>query len=456
MAGKKKRPRITAQDLVSLKPGQWKSDPADRGNGAFQARGMAGGGVAFYYRFTDSQGQRQRIPLGTFDDTGRKGKKLVDARTEATELSLRYRKGERDLRDALDAEDAAKREAREAAAAARAARAAESERTLGRLLEAYADHLEKAGKISAGKVRSAIKRHVCEAFPELWKKRAAEVTPDDCLTIVDRPVAAGKAREAAKLRSYLRAAYAAAINARTRPGALPALRAFGLQVNPLRDVGCIEGAAKARNRALSVAELRAFWRRTVDLPAGAGHALRFYLLTGGQRVQQLARATVADIDVDAKALKLLDPKGRRSTPRTHWVPLLPDAQDCIDAMRKFNLGPYVWTLTHGETPMNESSMRDHVAAVCAAMIKEKECSERFTPADLRRTIETRLAALGVGFEVRAHLQSHGLGGIQARHYDRHDYLPEKRAALEKLRELLTGKAATVTDIKAGKRKVARK
>ena len=39
-------------------------------------------------------------------------------------------------------------------------------------------------------------------------------------------------------------------------------------------------------------------------------------------------------------------------------------------------------------------------------------------------------------EVRAHLQSHGLGGVQARHYDRHDYLEEKRGALETLFRLM--------------------
>lgn len=49
---------------------------------------------------------------------------------------------------------------------------------------------------------------------------------------------------------------------------------------------------------------------------------------------------------------------------------------------------------------------------------------------LRRTVETRLAAAGVTSDVRAHLQSHGLGGVQTRHYDRHDYLEEKRLALE--------------------------
>ena len=50
--------------------------------------------------------------------------------------------------------------------------------------------------------------------------------------------------------------------------------------------------------------------------------------------------------------------------------------------------------------------------------------------DLRRTAETQMAALGISSDVRAQIQSHGLGGIQARHYDRHDYMLEKRAALQ--------------------------
>ena len=32
--------------------------------------------------------------------------------------------------------------------------------------------------------------------------------------------------------------------------------------------------------------------------------------------------------------------------------------------------------------------------------------------------------------MRGHLQSHGLTGVQARHYDGHDYMREKRSALD--------------------------
>ena len=55
---------------------------------------------------------------------------------------------------------------------------------------------------------------------------------------------------------------------------------------------------------------------------------------------------------------------------------------------------------------------------------------------IRSGIETLIAAQGISREVRGHLQSHGLTGVQARHYDGHDYMPEKRSALDILsREL---------------------
>jgi hypothetical protein len=40
-----------------------------------------------------------------------------------------------------------------------------------------------------------------------------------------------------------------------------------------------------------------------------------------------------------------------------------------------------------------------------------------------------LASLGVSKDTRAQLQSHGLGGVQSRHYDRYSYLSEKQSAL---------------------------
>ena len=59
---------------------------------------------------------------------------------------------------------------------------------------------------------------------------------------------------------------------------------------------------------------------------------------------------------------------------------------------------------------------------------------------IRSGVETLLVACGVSREVRGHLQSHGLTGVQARHYDGHDYMAEKRSALDVLSREIRSKA----------------
>lgn len=58
-------------------------------------------------------------------------------------------------------------------------------------------------------------------------------------------------------------------------------------------------------------------------------------------------------------------------------------------------------------------------------------------ANLRRC-RTRLVELGVSKHIRAQLLSHGISGVQSKHYDPWSYLPEKRAALEKWERYLDG------------------
>ena len=53
-----------------------------------------------------------------------------------------------------------------------------------------------------------------------------------------------------------------------------------------------------------------------------------------------------------------------------------------------------------------------------------------------------LAAARVNSDTRGRLQSHGVAGVQARHYDGHDYMDEKRQALESLFALLDTPEAT--------------
>ncbi|WP_233492655.1 tyrosine-type recombinase/integrase [Xanthomonas oryzae] len=402
---------------------------------------MASGAVAFYFRYTGPGRAQVRLPLGT-------ELTLAEARERAAELSKRYQAGDRDLRAIIEADQ---REAARRQAIKEADRAARSAATLGALLDAYTQGLKDAGKVSARNVENAIQLHVREAWPDLWRMPVNDVTLDDLLPVLARVAQTGKLREAGKLRSYLRAAYAAAIRARQDARAPESLRALAVTGNPARDLATIEGGSQARDRALTITELRAYWQRIAGMAGAPGALLRFHLLTGGQRIAQLARMTDDGLDDDTNTIRILDSKGRRKKARAHYVPLIPAARDALKALRGERLGPYLFTLSEGAAPANYDTLRTHLDAIVDSMVDAGELpGGRFTPGDLRRTIETRLAAAGQSQEIRGQLQSHGLGGVQSRHYDRHDYADEKLAALETLHQLLTGTPAGVAPLRRRK------
>lgn len=58
--------------------------------------------------------------------------------------------------------------------------------------------------------------------------------------------------------------------------------------------------------------------------------------------------------------------------------------------------------------------------------------EGFQLKRVRSGVETLPAANRINREIRGHVQSHGLTGVAARHYDGRDYMREKREALEVL------------------------
>lgn len=431
---------LTAKGLAALPAGEWAADPAPRGAGCLEVRKLAGGQLNFYYRYTKANGQRDRVTIGT-------GLPLPEAREAAAALSRRYQAGERNLREVIEAE-------LQTAESEKAAAAAESDRrdraTLGALMTAYADSLENAGKVSARGTRAAIRRHIQEPWPALWSRSAAELELDDLLPILSRMVRAKKLREGGKVRSYLRAAYAAAIAAKQDAAAPDALRDLNISRNPARDLATLD-SGKPKDRVLSVAELRAYWRRIEALPGAGGALLRFHLLTGGQRLTQIGRLQWSDHDHDTDSdhgsVRLLDIKGRRRQPRVHLVPLLPQIVSDLGILRGGGAGPHLFSLNEGASPATYDQFRGIMDRVVSGMLAGGEVSAPFTPGDLRRTVETRLAALGLSEEVRGHLQSHGLSGVQKRHYNFFEYSAEKRAAVEALLALLTGPGGLVVQFR---------
>jgi hypothetical protein len=94
-------------------------------------------------------------------------------------------------------------------------------------------------------------------------------------------------------------------------------------------------------------------------------------------------------------------------------------------------GDFIFSTTAGKKAIHHTSLPAHFSNIAAdASGLVESAGERFQGRDIRRSIETRLQALGVSREVRAQLLSHGrTSGVQQKHYERHDYLKEKAEAL---------------------------
>ena len=127
-------------------------------------------------------------------------------------------------------------------------------------------------------------------------------------------------------------------------------------------------------------------------------------------------------------------------PRPHTVPLTKEAaralKDCEPA------GVFALSTDGGETHLAATSLSAWAVDAAGDAIPD------FQAKRIRSGVETMLASAGVSQEIRGRLQSHGISGVQARHYDGHDYLAEKRKALTTLYKLLTQpEASNVTPIR---------
>lgn len=318
--------------------------------------------------------------------------------------------------------------------------------SLGELMEGYVSLLKLKGKVSAREVDNVVAKHIKNSCPRLWKKAAKEITKEDCKLIFNKLTLVGKRRQADKVRSYIKSAYSAAIDADNDADMPEIFQQLNLQDNPARDLKKIKGSSNARNRALSLNELRLYWQRLEKLPEPKKSILKLHVLTGGQRQQQLLRLTLSEVDFDSKYMVLKDSKGRREEPRRHIVPLLPEAINIIKSMMPQK---YIFSCNGGVSPVDISYIQKIVRMVSTDMVNSGEVAEPFSAGTIRATIESRLIArpYKVTSDVLAQLLSHGLGGVQQRHYQHHDFFDEKLEALIKLYSMVTNKEQNVIQLR---------
>jgi integrase len=182
---------------------------------------------------------------------------------------------------------------------------------------------------------------------------------------------------------------------------------------------------RARSRVLSDTEIRLIW----PLLEGTFGAIVKTLFLTAQRRSEVARMHRREIDGEAVwAMSAAVYK----TKRTAFVPLSRAARDIIHAEPTDD---YVFLGRTKKTPF--SGFGKAKAALDDAITRTNggQPLPRWTLHDLRSTAKTLMVRAGVRPDISERVLGHVIPGVEGI-YDRHDYLEEKRHAVERLATMI--------------------
>lgn len=208
------------------------------------------------------------------------------------------------------------------------------------------------------------------------------------------------------------------------------------------------GKETVGSRILADDEIRALWPAVLLSPVSriVGLALRLQLLTAtrsgevaGLHIRELMNMNDAD-----KAAWIL-PAERSKNGKEHLIPLSRTAQAIIAEAQELTGGKeYIFP----SAAVEDAPVTSHaISTALYRLIRSDKLAVRSlkksppSPHDFRRTVATRLAALGIIKEDRDAVLNHTPQDVGSKHYNKYDRQKEKREALNKWETELLGLVA---------------
>jgi integrase len=268
-----------------------------------------------------------------------------------------------------------------------------------------------------------------ELIPTWGERPITEITRRDVIARIEEIVDRGGERPAAGTRRRAGGPYAArhALSAARKLFKWAVGRDL-LAASPCDRIKAAElhGAPARRDRVLGEEELRQVWAAAESTPYPYGPLIRLLILTG-QRRDEIAGARWGDIDLNG-ALLTIGPE-RMKAGQAHAVPLTRSAVEILKGLPRFALGDFVFSGQTGAKPFSGfSKAKTRLDRLTGGIAP-------YTLHDLRRTIRTRLAELGISPFIGELVIGHTQKGVHAV-YDLYRYTEEKREALERWEERL--------------------
>lgn len=265
---------------------------------------------------------------------------------------------------------------------------------------------------------------------------ARDVTPDHIKRVLSEFISRGAKAGANKVRANLHAIFNFGLFADNDPANIDNKTIYGLERNPVSVVPAQRGVDKALDRFLpwdELSELLDILHRpasSVPMSSDFVQLLLCCIHTAGQRPWEIMTNTKSNWDMKGRILTV--PPEISKTGDYHVIPLSATATGILEEMEKrYPESDFLFPADTAEGHLLSAEYGKQLRKFC-----ERESFNKFTPRDIRRTFKTLAGDMGISTEMRDRLQNHKRPGVSAKHYDRYDYLKEKREIIEEWEQRL--------------------
>ena len=280
-----------------------------------------------------------------------------------------------------------------------------------------------------------VERDMRKEFVAAWSKRPiAEITDEDVLQVIRAVKQRGSPSQARNLLGYARRFFEWTIEQ----------RGYGIKSNPCAGLkpARLVGEKRSRERVLTTTSSLPFGGSTGRMGYPAGPLYRLLILTG-LRLNEVADAKWSEFDLrnGVWIVPAARMKGKDGRAADHVVPTTDDIAAILESLPRFKSGDYLFSVTFGKTPVWVSDkikkrLDTRMLRTLRAMARRRgdDPSRVTLPPwvnhDLRRTLRAGRSKLRIDRDIREAVLAHTRPGVEGV-YDRHDYLLEKKDALER-------------------------
>jgi integrase len=395
----------------------WDTD-GQRGRGKLGVQVTPKGSKRFVFRYFIDR-KANFIPIGQFPEYS-----LADARERQKELGKLLLQG-------INPQEFLTKEKEDKALAELQASLTGS---LEQLINGHVAKMKREGKRTGDLILKRVEVDVYNVIPK--EKKARDITPNDIKLVLAKMIQRGAAAHSNKIRAYLHAAFNYGLKHDNDPVNLNTNTLFGMKFNPVTPVPKQTYADKVGENWLTIRET---WDLLQEKNSAHFKGDLFILLQlcfhlGGQRPFEIMSNTWSAVDFEERTFNIR--AGVSKTEHPNLIPLTDTAYELFEQLR----------IIHNDSGSDflfpRNTKTGHLDPVLFSKTVRKFCLNtgfrKFEPRDIRRTVKTLTGEIGLSKDIRDRIQNHSLNDVSTKHYDRYQYLPEKRRALEAWEQRLNG------------------